>query len=356
MKLKTYPLPNSQEIQALQAMARYVRIAQEIIPGIYLYDKQTFVEKYPEHAQKIVVRDEQELNSPAHLMIRDAGSQEWVVVIESHVRLEHEYVSLAAVHALLPEGMIKRLHIIIEDHARVALQETSCINIHDTPKIQSMNIYVGKHAQCKFLFSGQEHTFMNPALYYTWQVTCDESAEFNMTLTLGAHTLIVHEIMFLLYGAHAQAHLYSAYANKNESAIFVHTQQLHQAPYTRSSVLAKGALTGSAYADYRGIITIDRSAAHADARQDNKHILLSDHAHAMSVPALEVLNPEVQCFHGSATGQIDAEQVYYAGSRGLPEERARTLMLEGYFGEVLDTILDKNLAHTILQKLLSLLA
>ena len=83
---------------------------------------------------------------------------------------------------------------------------------------------------------------------------------------------------------------------------------------------------------YHGTIRVEQDAAWYVASQNNKNILLiSNDARAVSVPSLEVLTNEVQCFHGSASGRCDDEQLFYLQSRGIDKKQAHRLLLQAFF-------------------------
>ena len=96
----------------------------------------------------------------------------------------------------------------------------------------------------------------------------------------------------------------------------------------------KGVLSGTAYAHYHGTVRMEKEARGAYASQENKNMLLSSGARALSVPSLEVLTHDVHCFHGSAIGRFDEEQLLYAGSRGIDEKTAQRLLLHAFFADL----------------------
>ena len=137
-----------------------------------------------------------------------------------------------------------------------------------------------------------------------------------------------------LRGQGAEATIIGAYNGGMSDKVNIVTQQHHQAPHTRSKLVMRGVLRDSAHAHYHGLIRIDKDAHGANASQENKNMLLSDQARAVSIPTLEVLTNDVQCFHGSATGRPDSEQLFYCASRGVDEKTAQRLLLQGFFAEL----------------------
>jgi Fe-S cluster assembly protein SufD len=78
-----------------------------------------------------------------------------------------------------------------------------------------------------------------------------------------------------------------------------------------------------------------RGAKRADASQTNRNLVLSEKAHADSVPNLDIEENDVRCSHASAVGPIDADQLFYLETRGVPPEIAERLVLLGFFDDLL---------------------
>lgn len=123
-----------------------------------------------------------------------------------------------------------------------------------------------------------------------------------------------------------------------DHGISVHTEQIHEAPETTSNLLVKAALRDEASFTYDGIIRVERHAQKSDAYQRNENLLLSKGAHARSDPALEILANDVRCTHGSTTGKLNEDQLWYLASRGLSRQEATQLLVEGFFEHAIGTI------------------
>jgi Fe-S cluster assembly protein SufD len=116
------------------------------------------------------------------------------------------------------------------------------------------------------------------------------------------------------------------------------TLQSHQAPNTGSNLLYKNALLDRARTIFSGLIIVDPEAQKTDAYQSNRNLLLSDEAESNSLPGLEIQANDVRCTHGATSGHVDAEQMFYLESRGIPPAAARELLVFGFFEEVLAKI------------------
>ena len=141
-----------------------------------------------------------------------------------------------------------------------------------------------------------------------------------------------------LAGVGATSRVTGAYFSDGQQHLDYDTFQEHIAPNTTSDFAFKGALRDEATAVWRGMIRVEEDAQKTNAYQENRNLMLSDDAHADSIPGLEILANDVRCTHGSTTGRVDREQLFYAMARGLTRAEAERLIVRGFFQDVLDRI------------------
>lgn len=141
-----------------------------------------------------------------------------------------------------------------------------------------------------------------------------------------------------LVGEGSNAELKAIYFASGEQFFDFHTLQDHRVGNTRSDLLFKGALQDVSRTVYAGLIRIEKHAARSDAYQANRNLVLSDKAKATSIPMLEIDNNDVRCTHGATVGPVDPEHLFYLRSRGIPEATAKRMLIQGFFGDVLDRI------------------
>ncbi len=108
----------------------------------------------------------------------------------------------------------------------------------------------------------------------------------------------------------------------------------HLAPHALSDVLFKGALQNHSRTVFRGNIYVHKDAVGTNTDENNKSLILTEGARADATPFLEIECADIVAGHGSATGQIDALQLYYLTSRGIPRDEALRLIVIGFFREV----------------------
>ena len=118
----------------------------------------------------------------------------------------------------------------------------------------------------------------------------------------------------------------------------VSTAQEHVSPHTSSDLLYRTVLKDRSQTAWGGNIYVYPEANHTDAYQKNDNLVLSERAHADTLPGLEIEAHEVRCTHGATAGKIDAEQVFYLMSRGIPYAQAERLIVDGFFEPVMERI------------------
>jgi Fe-S cluster assembly protein SufD len=114
----------------------------------------------------------------------------------------------------------------------------------------------------------------------------------------------------------------------------------HDTPNCRSRVGYKSALSGKdARTVWIGDVLIRPEATGTDSYEFNRNLILTDEAHADSVPNLEILTGEIAgAGHASASGRLEDEHIFYLQSRGIPLDEARRLVIRGFFGELIGKI------------------
>lgn len=170
----------------------------------------------------------------------------------------------------------------------------------------------------------------------------DAAAQYRLCVQAGATVMVVIglfvpkklSIELVLEGSFAQASVYYL-VGLQQGLVELTVVQHHKAPDTKSSVLVKGLLNGTAQARLHGTITIDTDAKHSHASQYHKVLLLSQQARAIAVPSFTVNNHQVRCNHGAAVGRLDNQQLLYLQSRGITSVDARKLLIRGFVAELL---------------------
>ncbi len=158
-----------------------------------------------------------------------------------------------------------------------------------------------------------------------------------------------------LDGQSSESDQLAVYFGDGDQMLDFRTLQDHNAPYTRSDLLFKGAVEDEARSVYSGLVRLRRPAQKANAYQTNRNLVLTEGARAESIPNLEIEANDVRCSHASTVGPIDDEQRYYLESRGIAPEDAERLIVLGFFDDVFDRLpvgaLTKGLRRAVVDKL-----
>lgn len=135
--------------------------------------------------------------------------------------------------------------------------------------------------------------------------------------------------------------IFGLFTGKGTEQFHIETIQHHTAPDSTSNLFIKGVFDDESKFFYQGLIRIEKSAQKSHAYQKNQNLILSPKTFVESKPYLEILANDVFCTHGSTTGRLNAEQVFYAKSRGLSESKAKSLLIDGFINEIYYKIKEK---------------
>ncbi|MGK2848522.1 MAG: SufD family Fe-S cluster assembly protein [Minisyncoccota bacterium] len=141
-----------------------------------------------------------------------------------------------------------------------------------------------------------------------------------------------------LTSAGSQVYIFAFFIGQNTDTFSLTINQRHLAPHTISHTLIKSILTDTATLTYDGLIHIGKSAMQSNASQESRAILLSSDAKVSAEPTLEILANDVVCRHSAVTAPLNQESLFFARSRGLSENQAITLLINGFFNEALEKI------------------
>jgi Fe-S cluster assembly protein SufD len=164
----------------------------------------------------------------------------------------------------------------------------------------------------------------------------------NSNFTINTFTLnggiVRNNLHINVNGENCESHLNGAYLLKNKQHVDNHTIVDHKVANCESFELYKGVMDDSSTGVFNGKVFVRKDAQKINAFQSNGNVLLSDNATINSKPELEIYADDVKCSHGSTTGQLDEEAVFYLRARGLSEKSARQLMVSAFIGEVLEKV------------------
>ena len=145
-----------------------------------------------------------------------------------------------------------------------------------------------------------------------------------------------NDLNMVLNGEHIDAHLYGLYLPNASQHMDNHTLVVHAQPNSESNELYKGILFDRATGVFNGKIFVKQIAQKTNAYQSCRNVLASPGATMNTKPQLEIFADDVKCSHGTTTGQLDEEALFYLRSRGIPKDAARTLMMMAFAEDVVE--------------------
>ena len=142
----------------------------------------------------------------------------------------------------------------------------------------------------------------------------------------------------VLKGDYSVGEFYSVAVTNNAQQADTGTKMIHIGRNTSSTIISKGISAGSSQNSYRGLVQINPSAENARNFSQCDSLLMTDHCGAHTFPYIEVKNKTAKVEHEATTSKIGEDQIFYCLQRGLSEEKAISLIVNGYAKEVLNQL------------------
>lgn len=153
--------------------------------------------------------------------------------------------------------------------------------------------------------------------------------------------LVRRQIFARLAGAQCEATFNGATLLKDRDHADATLVVEHAAPGGKSRERFRTIVDGAATGVFQGKVIVRPGAQKTDGAMQSKALLLSDGATMNYKPELEIYADDVQCGHGATCGRLDAEQLFYLESRGVPPGEAETLLIEGFVNEAFEGLFDE---------------
>jgi Fe-S cluster assembly protein SufD len=163
--------------------------------------------------------------------------------------------------------------------------------------------------------------------------------------------LVRNEAIVWLNGKGGSAHVAGAALGDGD---FLHDDTVfvtHAAPGCESRQVFKKVLRGGAVGVFQGKILVEQPAQLTDGYQKSQSLLLDERSQFLAKPELEIYADDVKCSHGSTSGEIDADHLFYLRARGVPEDDAKLLLVMAFLAETLDEIERADLADDMRERL-----
>jgi Fe-S cluster assembly protein SufD len=190
--------------------------------------------------------------------------------------------------------------------------------------------------------------FENKNIKYSFNNIEQEKDSTSETFILSSGSnFLKNEISCNLKGKYSSAFINGIFSLKKDNHHEIRTTINHLNEKTKSYQLIKSVLEDKSKAVYQGKIFVDSEAQKTDGYQLSKAILLNKESEFNAKPELEIYADDVKCSHGSASGSLNDDSIFYLMSRGLSYQQSRELLINGFLLDVVEKITDREIKNLI---------
>ena len=200
------------------------------------------------------------------------------------------------------------------------------------------NIVINNEKNCGYFHKYSKNTLFSKANYSAF--VFPSGLKFNKL-----------DFEFDLLGKDCECNLKAASLLHKGDQQEIKTRINHLTPNCKSYQKVKNVLDKESKGIYQGKIYVKDVAQKTDAYQLSKAILLSEDSEFNSKPELEIYADDVKCSHGSTSGNIDQDSIYYLMTRGLSKKESTKLLINGFLSEIIETLKSKSIKEFIQNKL-----
>ena len=285
------------------------------------------------------------LNSNPFVSQNTASFKEgiFIYVKEKHIK---KYLNLRINHYLFKNGKLSsinfpRILLHIEDNINIKILETFNYDNNDVPIFQNYvnEIYLNENSSLKYSII-QNQT--NTSQISHWDVNQFKSSNFKVNYFGSSSDLIRNNFNINLHEDSSSCELYTLCTGDNYDYIDIHLNINHMNKNTSSKVISKSILKQSSKGVFNLNDNISSNAKNSNAYQQNNNLLLSDDCRVHSNPQLEINTDDVQCKHGSTTGELDENILFYLQSRGISRNQAKDIIIRSFANEIIEKYNDSS--------------
>ena len=257
------------------------------------------------------------------------------------------------------KGVKKNLHIIYEGKN----EKNTCIrNLFDLEENSEIKVFEHFYGNSKYnivseLFAADnsklEHykiinqDISNSVIYHFFG-NCKKNSKIKTVNFSFSDNPVRNEINLYLEGTNCDTTVASMGFGKKETSICDNTVFIsHQEESCKSRQIIKNALKNGAKAIFQGKIFVDSKAQKTDGYQMSNGLILSDDCEFLVKPELEIYADDVVCSHGSISGTLNEDHLFYLRSRGIPLIEAQKKLIQAFYSEILDEVSEDNIVYYI---------
>ena len=173
----------------------------------------------------------------------------------------------------------------------------------------------------------------------------------NFIMSPSSAAFFKNDIHCILKENHSSGFINGAILSNNNQHHEIKTIIEHLGQNTKSYQKIKSVINNNSKAIFQGKILVDAKAQKTDGYQLSKAIILDKDSEFDSKPELEIYADDVKCSHGSTSGNLDENEIFYLMSRGLNRTEAKKLLIKGFLSDAVETITNEKVKKYFLKKL-----
>lgn len=261
-----------------------------------------------------------------------------LIYVPKGVKLEKPLQLVNIFSSPAPLAAFRRILVVLEDDAEARLLICDHAQDNEQQYLASQVIEVIMGRNSIFDLYDIEDSSPNTrrhSMLYASQSDGSNLLVNGMTLECGTTR---NDYNIQLPGSHAETTLAGMAIASGTQHVDNNSQVTHTGCSSKSNQLFKYVIDDNATGAFEGGILVAPGAQYTEAYQSNRNLLASTGARMHTKPQLEIYNDDVKCSHGATTGQLDGEALFYMRSRGIPEAEARTMLMQAFMTDVIDTV------------------
>ena len=242
-------------------------------------------------------------------------------------------------------GQFERTLLIADEGAYLSYLEGCTAPMRDENQLHAaiVEIVVLKDAEVKYStvqnwYPGDKDGKGGIYNFVTKRGICHENARLSWTQVETGSAITWKYPSCILRGDNSSAEFYSVAVTNNYQQADTGTKMIHIGKNTRSRIISKGISAGKSQNSYRGLVKIGKGAENARNYSQCDSLLLGDKCGAHTFPDMQIANPSAVVEHEATTSKISEDQLFYCQQRGIGQEDAVGLIVNGYAKEVINKL------------------
>ncbi len=261
-----------------------------------------------------------------------------VIHVPANTTLEKPVI-IRHIHATAEEDVKNSVHhlAVIGKNAELKIVEVFQ-NIGGNSSFTNIvtEIFVSEEARVDY-YKIQDENNSSYHVGTTQVIQKDRSYFYAATFTVNGG-FVRNNLNLVLDGEYIESHMYGLYIPNGNQHVDNHTLVDHRKPNSESNELYKGILDDRSKGVFNGKIFVRQDAQKTNAYQNCRNVILSESAGMNTKPQLEIWADDVKCSHGTTTGKLDDDAIFYMQSRGIPKPEAIKLQLAAFAEDVVSQI------------------